>query len=247
MSASSAHKVLDILLLFNEQQSEYLVEDISNITDIPPSTAYRYVRVLCDKGLLEKSSDGLYHPGPRLLELSRAARSSNRDLRLTALPSMKRIAEQIVETVTLMRIFDNHAMCIESIEGQQVVRVTIEQGRMQPLHAGASSKVLLASLDEGEWLNILDLPLKRLTPNTITDIDELRAEVDHVRTRGYAFSDGEIDLGGKAVAVPVHNRSGKVVGALSIEGPFFRMTDDVMPQYVEILKAEAHLIEAELP
>ena len=246
MAGSSAHKALDILLLFSETDPQHTIESISNLTDMPISTAYRYLKVLCDKGFLEKADTGIYQLGLRFLELGRVASRSNRDLRLTILPSMKRIADQIVETVTLMRIFDKHAMCIESIEGKQVVRVSIEQGRMQPLYAGASSKVLVAALDESEWDAHLNMPVVQLTQNTITDVRQLKDELRRVRDQGFATSNGEIDQGGRAVAVPLKNRHNNVVAALSIEGPAFRMTDEIMPHYLALLRAEASRIQRDL-
>ena len=132
MESTSAHKVLDILLLFNTSQPELTVDEISQQSQIPISTVYRYIRVLSDKGFLEKSGTKSYRLGLRFVELNRVAGGSNRDLRLIALPSMKRIADQIIETVSLMRLFNKYAICIESIEGRHVVRVIIEQGRLQP-------------------------------------------------------------------------------------------------------------------
>ncbi len=246
MVTSSVHKVLDILILFTVEHPHYTVEQISQHTEIPTSTAYRYIRILCDKGFLEKAPDGSYHLGLRMLELSRAARSSNRDLRLTLLPSMQRIASQIVETVTLMRLFNKHAMCVESIEGQQVVRVTIEQGRMQPLYAGASSKILLSAIDEAEWDNYLGGHLEALTQNTLTDVEKIKAQLRDVKKQGYATSNSEIDEGGRAIAVPIMNRKNDVVAALSIEGPFFRMTDELMSKYLKLLKDEATHVQLDL-
>ncbi len=247
MASSSIDKVLDILLLFRDSQPELTHDEISNQMDIPVSTLYRYLRVLSDKGFLEKSGPSTYRPGIRFLELSRVSQQSNRDLRLVALPGMKRIADQIIETVSLMRITDKYAICIESIEGQQVVRVTIEQGRLQPLHAGASSKVLLAALNESDWADYLTSPLQQLTPNSITDFDELKEELFRVRKQGYAISNGEIDMGGRAVAVPIRNRSNKVIAALSVEGPYFRMNDDIMSHYLKLLRHEVVQMKPKLP
>lgn len=246
MTSSSAHKVLDILLCFNADAPQRTIEELENLTGMPTSTIYRYIKVLSDKGFLEKAEVSSYRLGLRFFELSRAARNSNRDLRLSVLPSMKRIADKIIETVTLMRIFNKYAVCVESIEGQQVVRVTIEQGRMQPLYVGASSRVLLSSLDESEWTNYLPDILEPLTDTTITDEAQLLAEIRKVREQGYAISDGEIDAGGRAVAVPLKNRRGNTVAALSIEGPFFRMTDTVLPKYLSYLQEEADLIRRTL-
>ena len=246
MTSTSLQKVLDILLLFNHATPELTVEEISQQIEMPTSTAYRYIRALGEKGFLEKTGSKSYRLGLRFLELSRVARGSNRDLRLIALPSMKRIADQIIETVSLMRIFDKNAICIESIEGQQVVRVTIEQGRLQPLYAGASSKILLAWTDEAEWETYLDQPIQRITPNTIIDLDKYKRQLREVRKNGYALSDGEIDEGGRAVAVPLCDLHGKVIAALSIEGPSFRMTDDKIARYLQLLQTEVQHIQNEM-
>ena len=246
MASSSVDKVLDILLLFRDSQPELTHDEISNQMDIPVSTLYRYLRVLSDKGFLEKSGTSTYRLGIRFLELSRVSAQSNRDLRLVALPGMKRLADQIIETVSLMRITDKYAICIESIEGQQVVRVTIDQGRLQPLHVGASSKVLLSAIDENEWEHYLSFPLKPLTSTSITDFDEMKRELYRVRKQGYAISNGEIDEGGRAVAVPIRNRNNKVLAALSVEGPYFRMSDDLLMHYLQLLRHEAAQMKPKL-
>ncbi|MAU13288.1 MAG: hypothetical protein CL607_25950 [Anaerolineaceae bacterium] len=246
MESTSAHKVLDILLLFNTSQPELTVDEISQQSQIPISTVYRYIRVLSDKGFLEKSGTKSYRLGLRFVELNRVAGGSNRDLRLIALPSMKRIADQIIETVSLMRLFNKYAICIESIEGRHVVRVIIEQGRLQPLHTGASSKVLLAWLDENEWDSYLQVPLQSITENTIINVDEYKKQLRQTREQGYATSDGEIDDGGRAIAVPLFDGKGKILAALSVEGPSFRMTDDIMADYLDLLLTEAETIRQQL-
>lgn len=246
MESTSAHKILDILLLFSTTQPELTVDDISHQSLIPPSTVYRYIRVLTEKGFLEKSGNKSYRLGLRFVELNRVALGSNRDLRLIALPSMKRIADQIIETVSLMRLFNKYAICIESIEGQHVVRVVIEQGRLQPIYTGASSKVLLAGIDESEWDSYLDGPLEPITKNTITDIEVFKKELRITREQGYGVSDGEIDSGGRAVAVPLFDREGKVLATLSVEGPTFRMGDEKIKFYLELLLEEAQVIRQQL-
>jgi DNA-binding IclR family transcriptional regulator len=235
-------KVLDILRLFEDGKDHISIEGISEALDLPKSTVYRYVRILCDQGFLEKSAGPNYRLGINFFKLSRAALNSDRDIRLMALPSMKRLAEEVGESVSLMRIINRQVVCIESIEGQHALRVSIERGRTQPLHAGASSKVLLAYVAEERWPAYLDLPLKRFTSTTLTDFDALREHLRLVRRRGYSVSDGEIDVGARAVAVPLHNNRDEVVAALSIEAPQTRMDDVVLQRYIELLQAEAAVI-----
>jgi IclR family KDG regulon transcriptional repressor len=244
--ASAIDRALDILLLFRDGRLHASIDDISQRLDIPKSTVYRYVRVLSERGLLEKAGPASYRLGLALLELGRRALASNRDIRLMALPSMKRIAEEIGESVSLMRVFDRHVICIESIEGRHALRVTIEQGRTQPLHAGASSKILLAHLSEEEWDDLLDPPLQRFTANTITDVSALKAQLHHIRQAGFCVSDGEIDVGARAIAVPLWNQREEVVAALSIEAPSSRMDDARIARYRDVLASEAEAIRRAL-
>lgn len=239
---SVIHKVVDLLLLFDETSPTFSIENISIALEIPKSTVYRYVRLLCERGLLEKGRDGQYGVGMALTRLGRASLNSNRQLRLIALPSMTRIAEKTRESVSLMRLFDNRVICIENIEGQHALRVMIEPGRSHLLHSGASAKVVLSNLPEVEWKSRLDLPLKRFTETTFTDFDTLVQELRQIRERGYAVSNGEIDVGARAVAVPIHNPESEVVAALSVEGPASRMTDECIMQYLQVLQQEASVI-----
>ncbi|MBN1201995.1 MAG: IclR family transcriptional regulator [Anaerolineae bacterium] len=244
--SSVIHKALDILLLFQGQQERYSVEEISQSLDIPKSTVYRYVRILYEKELLEKVGSAEYGLGLVLIELGRKALASNREMRLIALPSMKRITEETGESVSLMRLYNRQVVCIESIEGRQALRVTIERGRTQPLHAGASSKILLSALPDDEWDEMLDFPLQRFTSTTITDLDMLCAHIRAVREQGYAVSDGEIDVGARAVAVPLADHRNEIVAALSIEAPASRMDAGVVTHYVDLLQHEARVIHSEL-
>jgi DNA-binding IclR family transcriptional regulator len=244
--SSVIHKVLDILLLFRDQQEQYSVEEISQLLDIPKSTVYRYIRILYDKGLLEKVGSAEYGLGLVFFALGRKALASNREMRLIALPSMQRLAETIGESVSLMRLYNRRVVCIESIEGRKALRVTIERGRIQPLHAGASSKILLSALPDDEWEDVLNPPLQRFTSTTITDLAVLRGHIRAIRAQGYAVSDGEIDVGARAVAVPLADHRNEIVAALSIEAPASRMHDDLVAHYVDLLQHEASVIHSEL-
>ncbi len=238
-SNSVIDRLLDILCLYEDGKESWSIDEIAQLVNVPKSTCYRLVKVLQERGFLDKSGTSNYQLGVTFLRLSAVAVSSNRDIRLMALPSMKRIADTVKESVSLMRLMNNQVVCVESIEGQYSLRVSIQQGRIQSLHAGASSRVLLAHLPEKEWGRLLTLPLERFTHTTITDFDQLCENLRRVRQEGYAISDGEFDVGAKAIAVPLMKNRDEVIAALSIEAPATRMTDEVVREYLELLKHEA--------
>jgi DNA-binding IclR family transcriptional regulator len=90
------------------------------------------------------------------------------------------------------------------------------------VHATASGKVLLAHAGEAIVMAVLAGRLERLTPETITDVDVLRAELELVRTRGYATVWAELEPDLAAVAAPVRDHRGEVVAAIAIGGPVSR-------------------------
>jgi len=233
------------MLLFRHHITTLTIEDISQQLHIPQSTVYRYMRVLSDHGFIEKSGSSSYRLGLAFLELGRTALNSNRDLKLRALPAMERIARTCGESVSLMRRFNDRVICIENIEGRYALRVAMEPGRTQPIYAGASSKLLLAYLPAEEQDQLLQTPMDRLTTTTITNADQLREELQRIRQQGFAVSDGEIDSGARAVAVPVYDGRDMVVAALSIEAPATRMDDAAVVAYRDLLLLEAKQIRRE--
>lgn len=236
MITSTADKVLDVLLLFKESRPELTVDEVSDLIGAPRSTTYRYVRTLRDKGFLEKTPAGVLRLGPRLVELGRVARSKS-DISDVALPVMEEIAQQTRETVLLTRLAGHSAVCLERIEGPQTIRITFELGQIRPLHAGASSKILLAFVDEDVWDEYISPPLERFTENTVTDPDTLKQQLRDIRRQGYCMSDSEVDAGARAVAVPILDERDRLIAGLSTAGPAFRMDSATIERHVEILRA----------
>ena len=106
--------------------------------------------------------------------------------------------------------------------------MTVELGRRFPLHAGSSSRSILAFLPATERREFLaHHELDALTPRTITDRGDLAARLEDVRATGAAQSDGERQHGAGSVASPIFGFDGQVVGAISVCGPAYRMSADV--------------------
>ena len=86
------------------------------------------------------------------------------------------------------------------------------------------------------------MPLTTVTPQSITDRDQLMAELHLVRQQGYAVSVGERSPGAAAAAAPIRDWSGKPIAALSVLGPSHRLTSEVLPalgQQVQHVALEA--------
>lgn len=104
------------------------------------------------------------------------------------------------------------------------------------MHCSAVGKVILAHLSDEDIDRIAAARgLPGRTPNTITDLAELKKHLDIIRRKGYAVDDEENEKGIRCVAAPILNESGEVVAAVSISGPTVRLT---MSQIQDSLSAK---------
>jgi DNA-binding IclR family transcriptional regulator len=204
------------------------------------STTYRYLQSLRSYDLIEEADGSArFRLGARILELARIARVGLGLCEL-ALPVMQRLRDELGEAVLLTRRFARQVVCIERVAGLASIRLTYERGDVLPLHAGASAKVLLAFAEESEIRRILrEAKLPRFTDATIVDSEVLAEQLLQIRDQGYATSRGEVDVGVLGVAAPVLDSEGRVLAGLSVAGPAFRLTDDLLPRITEAVLVAA--------
>ena len=106
--------------------------------------------------------------------------------------------------------------------------MSVAVGKRFPLHAGSSSKAFLAFLPAHEQDHYLDShELTALTGETITDLDALRQELEHIRQTGYAISFGERQAGAGSIAAPVFDGQGLPRAVISVCGPLERFREEV--------------------
>jgi sugar lactone lactonase YvrE len=113
---------------------------------------------------------------------------------------------------------------IDQREVAQPLRLNNGVGSRVEAHASGLGKAILAHLSlEKRRALLAAAPLERITPNTITDIDELIRQLDLTKARGYAVSVDEQNIGISSVAAPVLNHRAEPIGAIGIIGPSFRL------------------------
>ena len=114
------------------------------------------------------------------------------------------------------------------------------------MHATSSGKAMLASMPEEALKEYLRHPLEKSTDMTITEPEQLAAEIEEVRRRGYATDNMEMDVGINCVGVAIRDRKGDVVGALSVSGPSPRFYEERVHQIADMLKATVREIECKI-
>ncbi|MEK8126553.1 IclR family transcriptional regulator [Paenibacillus filicis] len=242
----SGAKMLDILDLFSLEHWELSVPQIAVILEQPQSTVYRHLRVLKEKGYVMEAQAGVYKLGYRFLEKARMIRSQN-SLASVALPAMRVLTKETEETAILTIASDLVVICLERVESTMPIKVSAEIGQVLPLHAGASSKPLLAYMPE-ETVDLLHSRelLRKFADNTIVDTELLKADLRRIRERGYAVSESEVDEQVLAYGAPIRDADGQVIAVLSIAGPVERLSQKAEAQLVSHLHQAVHEIQTYL-
>jgi len=138
-------------------------------------------------------------------------------------------------------------MYLAKEESSQTIRMISYVGKRAPLHCTALGKVMLAYLPEGERKKILeDRELPRLTENTITDKRELEKELNKVKKQGFALDRGENEKDVRCIAAPIRNHQGKVIAAISISAPIFRIDKNVQNNLKKALMETSRKISKRL-
>lgn len=213
--------------------------------DMSRSTIYRYLYTLRSYGLVEKVDYGdSFRLGPRVFQLARVARQGI-GLIDVALPIMEALGATTKEVVLLTRRSGSLVTCIERVESSQPIRLSYERGQVLPIHAGASAKVLLAFESSDEIDRVLrSVRLERFTENTVTSVTKLKAQLNVIREQGYEVSVGEVDVGVCGVGAPIFGPTGRVIAAISVAGPQFRMGEAELPKIIPAVKEAAATISS---
>lgn len=247
INQSLAHG-LDILLMYDTSRSAFTVAEISKKLNYSQSKTYRLVRTLVKYGLLQEDhGTARYTLGSNVLRLGLLARQQF-NIAAIARPYMKELSQITKETVVLTAVNGTKGIVLERVESEEPIRYSLFQpGASIPLHAGASSKVLLAYLPEEEWDRIIKMEgLKRYTPNTITNVDQLKAHLREIRKRGYAFSEQEVDRDVRAIAAPILNAVRELLAGLSVAGPAYRINKKRIASCGKLVIQYAQKISANL-
>ena len=184
--------------------------------------------VLERQGVVRRQ-DGRYSLGIRLFELGSRAIIPV-DVRMRSLPFLRRLVDECGETAHVAVLGGIEMMSIQNVECPKKLRTPITVGGRSPVYATSVGKVILAFMPNEECELVLEqLNLRRLTPKTITARWALRLELQRVRDRGFAVDDQEVESGLRCVGAPIRDHSGRVVAAIAIAGPIFRVTQQRLP------------------
>jgi len=233
-------RAVAILNAFSVDEPELGVTEVAERVGLHKSTVHRFMVNLDAAGLVERNPrTGRYRLGLHIFELGGLV-MQQMNLWDEALPFLESLVRDTGETGHLAVLDGGEAIYIERVEARRALRVPSAIGRGYPAHATNLGKVLLADLPRERVTEIVaERGLAAYTPNTITDLAELEAELERIRECGYAIDDEEYDEGLRCIGAGVRDHSGHVVSALGIGGPVTRITPARVEELAGLVMAAA--------
>lgn len=238
----SLERAFGVLELVAARRTAMSLSELASASGLAPATLHRLARTLVDLGYLRQEPSRHYALGPRLFLL---AEGSSMMLNSVALPHLGHLVDAIGETANLAMLDGDQVAYVAQVPGRHSMRMFTEVGRRVLPHCTAVGKALLASSSDDEVRALVSRTgLPRHTPRTITEPDDLLAELERVRERGYAVDEGEQEVGVRCVAVAVPRSTLRL--AMSVSGPAPRMSDELLAHAVPVLQEAARSVATEL-
>lgn len=229
---------LAILESFDNQHPRMTATQAAERSGLTLSAARRYLLTLEHLGYLY--SDGRHYGlTPRVLKVGWSYFDSAALPRLL-LPFLQRASAAINESV-YVSVLDNHDLVFIAKNGVTRLMTTgFVLGARVPAHLVSPGIAMLAALPEEDiQARLGSLEFNSFTPHTLLDAGLIHAEIEKARAAGYAVLEQQLQVGVRGIAVPLKNRSGKVVAAMSVSLPMLNEKKEaavarVLPVFQEI-------------
>jgi len=219
---------------------------IGQRVSLDKATVTRLLRTLVAAGYVTQDErTRRYRLTGRILWLAHRV-TTRLDLRSVARSYLTALRDELGETVHLGVMEDLPVVYVDKLEADNSIQLVSAIGQTMPLHSTSLGKAMLAALpDEEREEKYARMELARRTDRTILDLDTLREEIRRTQLRGYSTDDRENEQFAACVGAPIVGADGRLVCAISIAGPHFRIHDR-LPYFGERARAVAGAIAREL-
>lgn len=215
-------RVLALVDAFGDGDSVLSAEELSTRTRNPPATGYRYIRELCDAGLLVRLPHG-YALGARIIEWDLRMRSSEPLLSAGRTVVDKLVAETGLELL-LSQLYGERVINVHYEHSAANALLNLGRGSVMPLFRSSTSRVILANLPPRRLRAIYEASAQDPDARAIgADWKSFSRALTEVRQRGYQISESELRTDRVGVAAPIFGEHGHVLGSITLIGTTSRL------------------------
>ncbi len=243
-------RLFSLLELIASKDQLFTLQGLVETTGMAKPTLHRMLQQLESAGLLIRENNGRhYGVGARMRRMAESLllNDTHHGARHSVLRSL---VEELGESCNLTTLSGNEIVYLDRVETLEPLRFTLHPGSRVPAHCSASGKIIMSQLAPAQRRRLLEAaPLKKYTPNTVTDVDQIEEELKQVRRDGYAIDDQEFLPGLVCAAVLVPSSSGISNLGIAVQAPVMRLTPDKALRVLPALRRAADAIgevEAEI-
>lgn len=234
--------ILDYLAEYGAASAPQLIE----YSGVPKSTAYLLLKELQQLGLVSVDDRGNYRLWVRLIALGERA-AEQLDIRSAARPHLEALAQSAGLLCHLGILDKEAAYYILKIESQSSISVRSYVGKRLSLYRSAVGKCLLAWQPESVRDAIIaKTEFERTTPASITSPEELKQELQRIRSQGWGFDNEEDVPDVRCASAPIFGANQAIAGAISVVGASMQIKDSDIPALAEQVVACARAISRDM-
>jgi len=247
MTVLSVEKALLILEYLAAHGGEASLTDVCRALGLHASTAHHLTATLRERGFVEQDpKTKRYFLSLLAFEVGQAVRS-HQDLKVRAMPHLRRLALESAEDANLAVLDKDQVVYIAQAESDRMMRMFTRPGARAPLHATGVGKCLVAWMPHEEQERLIRrLSFTPCTLHTVRTPDELIRQLADVRESGFALDREEREDGVVCIAAPVRHPQQHVIAAISISGPAARVLGGRYQHVVDAVKAAAAQVSESL-
>ena len=224
-SVQAVVKAIDLLEVLAQDGSNTTLPALSKKLELSRNKSFRLLATLEDKGLVERNEEtGCYSLGVQAFEMAQHILKSANLIRL-AHPIMEELARKLDEAIYITVANNDEVLFLDMVDSFQQVKAVDLVGKRFPFFTNAAGKVIKS-------VSSIDLFDRGAKKRGIENPEELELELEDIRRKGVAVDFNGLGEGICAVAVVIRDYAGKVVGALTLLAPSFRMLQERLDKEV---------------
>jgi IclR family pca regulon transcriptional regulator len=244
---TSLARGLHVIRAFCGVDRRLTIADASRATGLTRAVVRRCLYTLRELGYV--ATDGrTYSLQPRILNLGYAY-VSTAPLPIAAQPVLEELSEQLGEVTSVAVLDESAVVYVARAAARRIMAVTLAVGSRLPAYCTALGRVLLANLpaqQAGQKLSKVELAAH--TRFTVTSRRRMEEILAQARTDGFALNDQELEIGLRAVAVPIRNVVGATVAAMNVSAQASRVSRrELLEKALPALRAAAERLGGQLP
>lgn len=211
--------MLSLLDQFDMNTSEWSFDELHAKLGFSRSTLYRYLKTLCDAGLLATFPGRGYTLGPRIIELDYQIIMTD-PLIHAARPIMEELTAEYSCVSLLCRRYRQKVLCVHQESSTSRFHSNYERGRARPLLIGAASTTILANFSSYQLNKLYEqIPDDFEKANLGSTLAAVRENLRGTRQSGWVLTEGQVTPGVTGIAAPIFDGKGEVVASISLTLP----------------------------